>query len=198
MSSTRLASSTVPLICDPLRLQNNSGALDVLIAATRRVVTAERSARRVSRIVAELLAPFLHVDDLLTPEQQEPDATNYRQHVLHVELDGSFSIAALVWLPGQATPIHDHVSWCVVGVYKGTERETCYQMRGSGDDAYLVVTGTNLNVRGTVHALVPPGDIRSVANASDGVAVSLHVYGVDLDILGCSIRRNYQLPVWPT
>jgi 3-mercaptopropionate dioxygenase len=58
-----------------------------------------------------------------------------------------------------------------------------------------VVTGTNLNVRGTVDALIPPGDIHSVANASDGVAVSLHVYGVDLYTLGCSIRRNYQLPV---
>lgn len=198
MNSTRLAFTTVPLMCNPLRLRNNSEALDAVIGATRRVVAAERSARRVSRVVAELLAPFLQVDDLLTPEQQEPDATSYRQHVLHVEPDGSFSIAALVWLPGQATPIHDHVSWCVVGVYKGTERETCYQMRGSGRDAYLVVTGTNLNVRGTVHALVPPGDIRSVANASDGVTVSLHVFGVDLDTLGGGIRRNYQLPVWPT
>ena len=182
-------------MCNPLRLRTNSGALDVVIAATRRVVAAERSVRRVSRIVAELLAPFLQVDELLTPEQQEPDANNYQQHVLHVEPDGSFSIAALIWLPGQATPIHDHVSWCVVGVYKGTEGETCYQMRGSGHDAYLEVTGTKLNVRGTVDALVPPGDIHSVANASDSVAISLHVYGMDLDTLGCSIRREYQLPV---
>ncbi len=195
MNSTRLGFTTVPGMCHPLRSRNNSRALDVLIAATRRVVAAERSARRVSRILAEVLAPFLQLDDLLTPEQHEPDATNYRQHVLHVEPDGSFSIAALIWLPGQATPIHDHVSWCVVGVYKGTERETRYQMRGSGHDAYLVVTGTNLNERGTVDALVPPGDIHSVANASDAVAVSLHVYGVDLCTLGCSIRRNYQLPV---
>ena len=68
-------------------------------------------------------------------------------------------------------------------------------MRGSGNDAHLVVIGTNLNERGTVDALVPPGDIHSVANANDGVAVSLHVYGVNLHTVGCSIRRNYQLPV---
>jgi predicted metal-dependent enzyme (double-stranded beta helix superfamily) len=47
-----------------------------------------------------VLAPFLQVDDLLTPEQHEPDATNYRQHVLHVEPDGSFSIAAARMVAG--------------------------------------------------------------------------------------------------
>ena len=33
-----------PIIYNPLRLQNNGGGLDVLIAATRRVAAAERSA----------------------------------------------------------------------------------------------------------------------------------------------------------
>ena len=41
------------------------------------------------------------------------------KHILHVESNDSFSIAALVWRRGQATPVHDHISWCVVGVYKG-------------------------------------------------------------------------------
>ena len=47
------------------------------------------------------------------------DSRIYRQHILHVESNDSFSIAALVWRRGQATPVHDHISWCVVGVYKG-------------------------------------------------------------------------------
>lgn len=31
-------------------------------------------------------------------------------------------------LVGQTTPIHDHVSWCVTGVYRGREHETRYRM----------------------------------------------------------------------
>ena len=174
---------------------NHDATLQVLIAAIRRVVAAEDNPRRVSRVVAEVLRPFLDIQHLLTPEQQEPDPLTYRQHVLHVETDGTFSIAALVWLAGQATPIHDHVSWCVVGVYKGVERETRYQLCGNDGESYLAEIGSDCNRAGTVHSLAPPGDIHQVTSAGHGRTVSLHIYGADLDALGCSVRRKYEIPV---
>ena len=88
------------------------------------------------RAVADLLQPFLGRDDFLRPEQIEPCGESYRQHILHVEKDGSFSVVALVWLPGQATPIHDHVSWCVVGVYRGQEHETVYDLGGDENNQF--------------------------------------------------------------
>ncbi len=39
---------------------------------------------------------------------------------------GAFSIAAMVWRPGQVTPVHDHVSWCVTGVRQGTGYEEIF------------------------------------------------------------------------
>jgi predicted metal-dependent enzyme (double-stranded beta helix superfamily) len=170
-------------------------ALEQLIAAVRRIVDAETNARRVARAVRDVLWPHLHVNGLLTQEQMEPDPLGYRQHILHVEADGSFSVAVLVWLPGQETPIHDHVSWCVVGVYKGTEYETRYELSGEGPEAHLVEKGRGVSEAGSVDALVPPGDIHRVANDGGGPAVSLHIYGADLRKLGCSIRRRYDLPV---
>ena len=167
----------------------------LLIAAIRRIVAAEDNPRRVSRVVAEVLRPFLSIQRLLTPEQQQPDPLAYRQHILHVEADGTFSIAALVWLAGQATPIHDHVSWCVVGVYKGVERETRYQLCADAGDPHLVEIGSDCNRAGTVHSLVPPGDIHQVTSAGDRQTVSLHIYGADLHALGCSVRRKYEIPV---
>src|SRR5919106_744584 len=74
-------------------------------------------------LVGERLAPYLGAPDLLTPDQREGDPDGYRQHVLHAEPDGSFSVVALVWLPGQHTAVHDHVSWCVTGVHEGEEHE---------------------------------------------------------------------------
>ena len=38
---------------------------------------------------------------------------------------------------------------------------------------------------------MPPGDIHRVHNTSDTTAISLHVYGADLSVVGSSIRRVY-------
>lgn len=166
-----------------------------LIASIRAVVQSESDAREIGTRVAELLPRYLGSDDLLTAEQMEPGVGCYRQHVLHVEPGGSFSIVSLVWLPGQSTAIHDHISWCVVGVHKGEEHETVYKRGGDDADPHLVVTGETRNQAGSVAALVPPGDIHHVCNGGDCMAVSLHVYGADIGKLGSSIRRHYDLEV---
>ncbi len=173
----------------------HSPALAGLIVAIRRVVAVEREPQRVGEIVAELLRPHLGSEDFLRCDQLASDPIEYRQHILHIEPGGSFSIVALVWLPGQATPVHDHVSWCVVGVHKGQEHETVYTMNGDAPERHLRVAGNHVNPAGSVATLVPPGDIHHVANGGDGLAVSLHIYGADIGVLGSSIRRRYDLEV---
>jgi predicted metal-dependent enzyme (double-stranded beta helix superfamily) len=182
--------STLPISTAP-----HSATLARLIERVREVVGRERDSAKVGHEVAELLKPCLLRDDFLTAEQMEPDEEGYRQHILHVEPDGSFSVVSLVWLPGQETCIHDHVSWCVVGVYRGQEHETVYDEAGGKRDPHLIVTGNHVNPAGSVAALVPPGDIHHVENAGNGLAVSIHIYGADIAKLGCSIRRRYDLEV---
>lgn len=126
--------------------------------------------------------------DLLTEAQKLPDPMRYRQHVLHVAADGLYSIVSLVWMPTQETPVHDHVSWCVVGVHQGIERETSYGCDG-GD--CLTEMGQALNPAGTVVGLLPPADIHKVANGGEGLAISLHVYGADLSRCASSMLRKY-------
>ncbi len=135
--------------------------------------------------------------DLLTPEQYEGDPDCYRQHLLHAESDGSFSLVALVWLPGQRTAVHDHVSWCVTGVHQGEEHERRYRLLpadGAGGVARLVATEDVVNRTGEVCGFAPPGDIHRVWNGCDDKAVSIHVYGADISRLGTSVRRVYDLP----
>jgi len=134
------------------------------------------------------LAAALGDDALLDPRHQEPSDDRYRQHVVHVHPRGLYSIVSLVWKPGQATPIHDHITWCVVGVWRGVERERRYELR----DAGLVERGCELARAGDVSIAVPPAeDIHRVENAGDGIAVSIHVYGADISVLGSSINRVY-------
>jgi predicted metal-dependent enzyme (double-stranded beta helix superfamily) len=166
-------------------------ALGDLTGALDRAVRGHASDEATAEAVSRALAPYLGATGLLTDEQREGDPERYRQHVLHVADDGAFSLVALVWLPGQATPVHDHVCWCVVGVHEGEEEEVRYVLDGDR----LVVTEQLVNPTGDVSIALPPGDIHLVRNAGTDLAISLHVYGADLRHTGTSIRRRYDQPV---
>jgi predicted metal-dependent enzyme (double-stranded beta helix superfamily) len=150
------------------------------------------SAQSTVDAVSEALRPALTNPELLAPEHRIPDPIAYRQHLLHVAPDGAFSLVALVWLPGQETPIHDHLAWCVVGIHEGVEYETRYRLTRRGT---LVAAGEAVALPGEVAGLLPPGDIHRVHNVGDTLAISLHVYGADLRDTGSSIRRRYDHPV---
>jgi 3-mercaptopropionate dioxygenase len=152
-------------------------------------------ASQVPTRVAAILQPFLRHPRLLLPSQTTADPTCYQQHILYSADAGCFSIVALVWLPGQLTPIHDHVCWCVVGVHEGQEQEVQYRRVEAADGSYLQVVGTSRNPAGSVAALTPPGDIHQVINPGPTRAISIHVYGADIHLLGTSIRRRYHEPV---
>ncbi|EIE98925.1 cysteine dioxygenase family protein [Saccharomonospora glauca] len=166
-----------------------------LISSVRRAVgdgaDSAVTARRVGEALSERLSAGLPVPDHL--RRHDPD--HYTQHIAHVEPGGVFSIVVLVWLPGQATAIHDHVSWCVTGVLEGQETEEVYELRETDGRTCLVRTGESVNVSGAVSVLDPPGDIHRVHNSCSELAVSLHIYGADIHKLGSSIRRTYDLPV---
>ena len=162
-----------------------------LLARVRAVVSRGLPDQRTADEVARYLRPTLSVRGLLTAEQRSGNPESYTQHLLHVEPDGSFSVVALVWLPGQSTPIHDHVSWCTVGVYEGRETETGYRLAGPRGRRRLVEAGRAVNLPGSVSAVAPPGDIHKVSNSGTATAISLHVYGADVRALGSSIRRTY-------
>src|SRR6266704_5644411 len=121
------------------------------------------------------------------------DPAGYQSHLLYAEPDGSFSISAMVWMPGQQTMIHDHVAWCVTGVLQGREYEEIFALADGG--RALRLAARNVNQAGAVSGFAPPGDIHRVRNTGDTVAISMHVYGADISRLGSSIRREYALPV---
>lgn len=163
--------------------------LDELIAGVDAIVARGLPRRETAHVVADLLRAGLPGLDILTPEEREGYADTYHSFPLHAQEE--FSIVAVVWRPGQMTPIHDHVSWCTFGILSGIEYETLY--RDMGD--HLVEIGRAANKPGEVSGFAPPGDIHKVQNTSDEVGVSLHVYGADVAKLGSSVRRYYDLPV---
>jgi predicted metal-dependent enzyme (double-stranded beta helix superfamily) len=166
-----------------------------LVEAVRAVVQRHADWRETARLVADELRRHLPEPGCLTSEQRDGDPAGYRSHVLHSEPDGSFSIVALVWRPGQRTPIHDHVTWCVFGVLQGVEYEELFTLDEANE--CLLGAGNATNETGDVSGFAPPGDIHRVRNVGDCTAISLHIYGTDVSRIGSSVRRYYDLPVRP-
>ena len=99
--------------------------------------------------------------------------------------DGSLSFFALVVAPGAETPVHDHLAWGLVGLYRGTQDEEIYARRG---DALELVERRALEP-GDFYALIPPeDDIHRVRTTSDETSVSLHLLTNDT---GCVWRHAY-------
>jgi predicted metal-dependent enzyme (double-stranded beta helix superfamily) len=164
-----------------------------LLTAIRDATSRGADWEQTALLVAGQLRLNLPDPGILTPAEHEGSPDGYVCHTLHTEPDGAFSVCAMVWRPGQATPVHDHVTWCVVGVLQGAEHEELFALRDGG--TALEPAGSRVNLAGDVAGFAPPGDIHRVTNQGDGVAVSLHVYGADITRLGTSVRRTYDLPL---
>lgn len=119
-----------------------------------------------------------------TAAEAAGDPVTYTSHTLHADPDGSFSIVALVWLPGQTTTIHDHITWCAFGVIQGVEHEDLFD-----NDLNPIRRGNNH--AGTVRGFAPPGDIHRVHNIGTRTAISIQIYGTDVTRVGSSVRRIY-------
>jgi len=137
---------------------------------------------------------LLEARDWLAPECQQMIPDQFAQYLLYRTLDSSLSVMAMVVPPGHATPVHDHLSWGLVGVYQGMQNETVYRWLDDGGvpgRARLRIEAENQLDRFDVTRLVPPdGDIHSIRTLSVEPSISIHVLGNDI---GCRWRHSYPL-----
>ena len=119
----------------------------------------------------------------LEPRHYRSDPARYARNLVYAAPDASLSLYALVWSPGQWTPVHDHCCWGVVGVLEGVLEERSYVRmstdRGIDEGIHLVRGGVALLQRGAVTSFVPNPDHIHVTgvSAERSRAVSLHLYG---------------------
>jgi predicted metal-dependent enzyme (double-stranded beta helix superfamily) len=138
--------------------------------------------------IALLLADAVTAPGLLPARCRASSPDGYRTNIVHIAGDGSFSVVALVWLPGQRTPIHSHRCWCVVAVHEGVELETLYEL---DDDTALRPTDHRMYRVGDVSWVSAESDIHAVQNIGAARAISLHVYGTDYRRFASSILDTY-------
>ncbi|BCF97499.1 hypothetical protein PPGU19_020680 [Paraburkholderia sp. PGU19] len=130
-----------------------------------------------ARGVRAALAEAAADSSLLTEAQREGAAACYRRHLLAADPQGRYAIAALVWMPGQASPVHAHHTWCGYAVIDGALTETVYDWNADTDCATPV--REQLRESGAV-SFTRSGrtGIHRLGNCSGSTAISLHIYGV--------------------
>ncbi|MDR3508502.1 MAG: cysteine dioxygenase [Caulobacteraceae bacterium] len=133
----------------------------------------------------KLLEALVAHDDWLPDAFAQPSPERYQQYLLHCDSQERFSVVSFVWGPGQATPIHDHTVWGLIGVLRGAETSERF---APGADGPLVSEGVDRLEVGQVDAVSPTvGDIHRVSNAfTDRASISIHVYGANIG----AVRRS--------
>lgn len=107
------------------------------------------------------------------------------QWLLYRAGDGSMSLFSLVVPPDAQTPVHDHLAWGLVGLYRGTQDEEIY----AHEAGELRLSERRSLSPGEFYALLPPrDDIHRVRTTSPETSVSIHLLANDT---GCVWRHAY-------
>jgi predicted metal-dependent enzyme (double-stranded beta helix superfamily) len=161
------------------------------LAAVRGVLAERLEPREACERMRPRFAELLADDDWLPPAFLAPAPESgmgggIGQWLLYRAGDGTLSLFSLVVPPGAQTPIHDHLAWGLVGLYRGTQDEEIYA--AGGDDGFRLVERRAL-ATGDFYALIPPtDDIHRVRTTSDEPSVSIHLLTNDT---GCMWRHAY-------
>lgn len=119
-----------------------------------------------------------------------PRKDRFAMNLIQMPEDEAYSIIGGVWHPGQTTPIHDHLTWALIGVYGGEEREALFRRTDDGTNpklAKIQQVSERVNKKGHVTVLGHSG-IHRVDNISLKPTFSVHIYGRDI---GNAERHSY-------
>jgi 3-mercaptopropionate dioxygenase len=160
------------------------------IEAVQVVIAEEPSAAEAVERIRPTFARLLDDPEWLPREYQEPAPESgmgggIGQWLLYRAGDGSLSLFSLVVPPSAETPVHDHLAWGLVGLYRGTQDEEIFARR----DSRLELADSRALQPGDFYALIPPtDDIHRVRTTSPETSVSIHLLTNDT---GCVWRHSF-------
>jgi predicted metal-dependent enzyme (double-stranded beta helix superfamily) len=174
----------------------DSPRLREFIEAVKEIRASANDPKTIITAIRPHFAALLADKSWLPEQYQEPHpeggmGSGIGTWLLYRTTDGTLALSSLVVPPGAQTPVHDHLAWGLVGLYRGEQDEEVFSRRddGSTDDyADLEVIARNHLKPGDFYELLPDVDIHRVKTTSDVTSVSLHLLGIDN---GCIWRHRF-------
>src|SRR3954466_13259587 len=110
-----------------------------LIDETRRLSREIRDHAARVEALRPAFSRLLAADGWLPDEFAQPDTRSgmgggIGQYALFRDEAGGLCLFSLVVPAGSSTPVHDHLAWGVVGVYRGSQLDTTYARLDDGHD----------------------------------------------------------------
>lgn len=170
-------------------MQSFSYSIGQFSKESEQIVREHSTESEVMLRIKPLLEKLIQSDNV-PADSFRPRTDRFAMNLLHMPKDRVISVIGGVWNPGQTTPIHDHLTWALIGVYEGEEREAIYRRLDDKSDpkrARLEKVSERVNGKGHVTVLGHAG-IHKVDNISTKIAKSIHVYGIDI---GNAERHSY-------
>jgi 3-mercaptopropionate dioxygenase len=167
-------------------------AVRAFIAEVRAAIGGADSPEAACAAIQPGFAALLEDAGWLPAAYQEPDPESgmgggIGQWLLFRAADRSLTLFALVVPPGARTPVHDHLAWGLVGLYRGAQDEEIYAERDEG----LALMERRALEPGDFYALLPPrDDIHRVHTTSLETSVSIHLLTNDT---GCVWRHTFDV-----
>jgi len=174
----------------------DSPRLRAFIERVNAIRAAESEPETILAAIRPHFAALLADKTWLPEKYQEPAETSGMGRgigtwLLYRAGDGGLAFSVLVVPPGMQTPVHDHLAWGLVGLYRGEQDEEVFARRDDGraaDRAQLELAERRTLRPGDFYELLPATDIHRVRTTSDVTSVSLHLLGNDN---GCIWRHRF-------
>ena len=144
-------------------------------AITAKDLSDEEAVAAVEPLVAKLISRPDCLADL--------GGEAFPEENVNIHLSDRLFVQAVSWKPETVTPTHNHTTWAVIGVLRGTERNTVYQRKDDGSAPWRVEIEAQAPIEATAGktvTMLPPNDIHSVA-IEDEPALAVHVYGANIN-----------------
>jgi 3-mercaptopropionate dioxygenase len=161
-----------------------------LVADVRALIEGADSPAAACEAIEPLFERLMAGRDWL-PERYQQDAPasgmggGIGQWLLFRSADRSLCLFSLVVPPGSMTPVHDHLAWGLIGLYRGNQDEELYR---PGEGRLELLRQRPLEP-GDYYRLIPPrDDVHRVRTTSDVTSVSIHLLASDT---GCVLRHTY-------
>ncbi len=165
------------------------------VAAVRKIISPARSPEEAVEELRPVFSELLANDQWLPEEYRSPVPESgmgggIGQWLLFRSAERDLSLFALVVPPGAATPVHDHLAWGLVGLYRGEQEESVYDAGAdAGEGQELSVRLRRTVEQGDFYPLLPPrDDVHRVRTTSSETSVSIHLLANDT---GCIWRHSY-------